>query len=149
MEEVAWPSVADNLKDALDALLASLRSKEATKRTAFTIPFMLTSDLVIGVNGYEISAPIDYFRRLLINCYCHRYNLIAEEKKRLPVKVDLNTSAGEEVITKTEYTDGVSMNSCLFNSARAKIDHPIAGHWTASRSQERYQKVLSSRCPRS
>jgi len=64
-----------------------MRSKEATKRIAFSIPFYLAEEkgLVIGIKGYA---------------------LIGEEKKRPAVKVDLDTRLGEQVITKTVYKDG-------------------------------------------
>lgn len=64
-----------------------MRSKEAVKRTAFSVPFHLAEEkgLVIGIKGYA---------------------LIGEEKKRPPVKVDLDTRLGEQVITKTVYKDG-------------------------------------------
>jgi len=64
-----------------------MKSKEAVKRIAFSIPFHLAQEpsLVIGIKGYA---------------------LINDEKKRLPVKVDLDTRLGEQVITKTIYKDG-------------------------------------------
>lgn len=34
--------------------------------------------------------------------------MIGEETRKLPVKVDLNTSAGEEIVRKTIYKDTVS-----------------------------------------
>lgn len=36
-----------------------------------------------------------------------RYQLVGEEKRKPPVKVDLNTAAGEEVVAKTVWKDSV------------------------------------------
>ncbi|BGP41099.1 ATP-dependent DNA helicase II subunit 1 [Rhodotorula kratochvilovae] len=83
-EPAAWPVVNRDLRAALDGMVASMRTKEAVKRVAFKIPFVLGKDLSIGITGY---------------------NMIGEETKRLPTKVDLSTAAGEEVITKTVYKD--------------------------------------------
>ncbi|KAM0754970.1 Ku DNA-binding complex, Ku70 subunit [Meredithblackwellia eburnea MCA 4105] len=82
-----FPTVEGNLMATLDGMVASMRTKEATKRSAFSIPFILGKDFVIGVNGYQ---------------------LVGEEKKKPPVKVDLNTAQGEEVISKTVYKDAES-----------------------------------------
>ncbi|TNY22223.1 SPOC like C-terminal domain-containing protein [Rhodotorula diobovata] len=83
-EPTEWPVVSKSLRTALDGMIASLRTKEAVKRVSFKIPFVLGKDLSIGIVGY---------------------NLIGEETKRLPTKVDLSTAAGVEVITKTVYKD--------------------------------------------
>ncbi|GAA6056456.1 hypothetical protein JCM3770_007477 [Rhodotorula araucariae] len=83
-EPAAWPVVNRDLRAALDGMVASMRTKEAVKRVAFKIPFVLGKDLSIGITGY---------------------NMIGEETKRLPTKVDLSTAAGEEVVTKTVYKD--------------------------------------------
>ncbi|GAA5847451.1 hypothetical protein JCM9279_000488 [Rhodotorula babjevae] len=83
-EPTAWPVVSKSLRIALDGMIASLRTKEAVKRVSFKIPFVLGKDLSIGIVGY---------------------NLIGEETKRLPTKVDLSTAEGVEVVTKTVYKD--------------------------------------------
>ncbi|GAA5988311.1 hypothetical protein JCM10908_002158 [Rhodotorula pacifica] len=83
-EAVNAPIVSHDLRAALDGMIASLRTKETAKRVAFKIPFVLGKDLSIGITGY---------------------NMIGEETRKLPVKVDLNTSAGEEIIRKTIYKD--------------------------------------------
>lgn len=81
------PRVYPSLSSTLHEMVMSMRSKEAIKRTAFSIPFYLAEEkgLVIGIKGFA---------------------LIGEEKKRAPVKVDLDTRLGEQVITKTVYKDG-------------------------------------------
>ncbi|GAA5867392.1 hypothetical protein JCM8547_003331 [Rhodosporidiobolus lusitaniae] len=84
-EAVTYPVVNRNLQESLTDMVEAMRTKEAGKRVAFKIPFVLGQGLVIGIAGY---------------------NLVGEESKRLPVKVDLNTAAGEEVISKTVYKDG-------------------------------------------
>ncbi|GAA5867373.1 hypothetical protein JCM3774_003567, partial [Rhodotorula dairenensis] len=83
-EAVNAPVVSHDLRAALDGMIASLRTKETAKRVAFKIPFVLGKDLSIGITGY---------------------NMIGEETRKLPVKVDLNTSTGEEIIRKTIYKD--------------------------------------------
>ncbi|GAA5993494.1 hypothetical protein JCM11641_000840 [Rhodosporidiobolus odoratus] len=82
---VGWPVVNRNLRASLAGMVSSMRLKEAAKRVAFKVPFVLVQGLVIGVAGY---------------------NTIGEEHKRPATKVDLNTAAGEEVISKTVYKDG-------------------------------------------
>ncbi|GJN91425.1 hypothetical protein Rhopal_004446-T1 [Rhodotorula paludigena] len=79
-----WPVVNEDLGMALESMVASMRTKEAMKRVAFKIPFVLGKDLSIGIVGY---------------------NMVGEEKRRLPTKVDLSTQGGDEVITKTVYKD--------------------------------------------
>ncbi len=81
------PRVYPSLSSTLHEMVLSMRSKEATKRIAFSIPFHLAEEkgLVIGVKGYA---------------------LIGEERKRAAVNVDLETKLGEQVITKTVYKDG-------------------------------------------
>lgn len=44
--------------------------------------------------------------------FCPSYNMIGEETRKLPVKVDLNTSAGDEIIRKTVYKDTVRTSHC-------------------------------------
>ncbi|GAA6005858.1 hypothetical protein JCM10207_007252 [Rhodosporidiobolus poonsookiae] len=84
---VNWPVVNTDLRASLDGMVAAMRTKEAAKRVAFKIPFVMGNGLSIGIAGRS------------------RYNLVGEETKKLPTKVDLNTAAGEEVITKTVYKD--------------------------------------------
>ncbi|KAL8286530.1 hypothetical protein RQP46_004547 [Phenoliferia psychrophenolica] len=79
-----WPTVQPDLTAALHIMVTSMRTKEATKRSAFSVPFVLGEGFVIEINGYQ---------------------LIGEEKKKPPVKVDLNTTTGEEVVSKTFYKD--------------------------------------------
>ncbi|GAA6040072.1 hypothetical protein JCM8097_004767 [Rhodosporidiobolus ruineniae] len=82
---VNYPIVNRELSKSLQGMIDAMRTKEAAKRVAFKIPFVLGQGLVIGVAGY---------------------NLVGEERKKLPTKVDLNTAAGEEVVSKTVYKDG-------------------------------------------
>ncbi|GAA5824381.1 hypothetical protein JCM11251_000398 [Rhodosporidiobolus azoricus] len=82
---VNYPVVNLDLRTSLRNMISAMRLKEASKRVAFKIPFVLGQGLVIGVAGY---------------------NTIGEESKKLPTKVDLNTAAGEEVVSKTVYKDG-------------------------------------------
>ncbi|GAA5947435.1 hypothetical protein JCM10213_008165 [Rhodosporidiobolus nylandii] len=84
---VSWPTVNRNLRGALASMITAMRHKEAAKRVAFKIPFVLGKDFVIGIAGF---------------------NVIGEESKKPPTKVDLNTEAGEEVISKTKYIDAES-----------------------------------------
>ncbi|GAA5919379.1 hypothetical protein JCM6882_004543 [Rhodosporidiobolus microsporus] len=81
---VNYPVVNRDLRTSLASMISAMRIKEAAKRVAFKIPFVLGQGLVIGIAGY---------------------NTIGEETKKLPTKVDLNTAAGEEVISKTVYKD--------------------------------------------
>lgn len=50
-EEDLSPVVHGDLNASLDNLIANLRTKEATKRTAFSIPFLLADKFTIWVNG--------------------------------------------------------------------------------------------------
>ncbi|KWU42341.1 Ku DNA-binding complex, Ku70 subunit [Rhodotorula sp. JG-1b] len=83
-EAMSAPIVSHDLRAALDGMVTSLRTKETAKRVAFKVPFVLGKELSIGITGY---------------------NMIGEETRKLPVKVDLNTSAGDEIIRKTVYKD--------------------------------------------
>ncbi|KAK4703670.1 ATP-dependent DNA helicase 2 subunit 1, partial [Phenoliferia sp. Uapishka_3] len=85
-----YPTVNEDLTVALNLMVSSLRTKDAVKRSSFMVPFVLGEGFVLGINGYM---------------------LIGEEKKKLPVKVDLNTEAGEEVVSKTIYKDAQSGES--------------------------------------
>ncbi|KAI5476030.1 ATP-dependent DNA helicase 2 subunit 1 [Pseudohyphozyma bogoriensis] len=81
------PQLEHSLAESLKNMVDNMRSKESAKRTAFSIPFTLGEGLVIGVQGYA---------------------LVGEEKKRPPVKVDLETKTGEVVVSKTVYKDSNS-----------------------------------------
>ncbi|BGP33089.1 ATP-dependent DNA helicase II subunit 1 [Rhodotorula toruloides] len=83
-EGVAEPVVNLDLRTALEGMITAMRTKESQKRVAFKIPFVLGKDLSIGIVGY---------------------NMIGEETKKLPTKVDLNTQGGQEVVSKTVYKD--------------------------------------------
>ncbi|BGP25558.1 ATP-dependent DNA helicase II subunit 1 [Rhodotorula toruloides] len=83
-EGVAEPVVNLDLRTALEGMITAMRTKESQKRVAFKIPFVLGKDLSIGIVGY---------------------NMIGEETKKLPTKVDLNTQGGQEVVSKTVYRD--------------------------------------------
>lgn len=95
---------------ALESMVASMRTKEAMKRVAFKIPFVLGKDLSIGIVGC-VELPLvsrDLLSLLTASAVCspqRRYNMVGEEKRRLPTKVDLSTQGGDEVITKTVYKD--------------------------------------------
>jgi hypothetical protein len=47
--------------------------------------------------------------RLLISTHGDSYNLIGEERKKLPTKIDLDTEQGTEVLSEVVYRDGVSL----------------------------------------
>ncbi|GAA5875181.1 hypothetical protein JCM1840_007274 [Sporobolomyces johnsonii] len=82
---IEWPQVHDDLQRTLANMIESMRLKDTAKRVAFRIPFVLAPELSIGISGY---------------------NMIGEETRKLPVKVDLNNATGDAVITKTFYKDG-------------------------------------------
>lgn len=101
--------VIRDLTGALDDMIADLRPKEAIKRSAFKLDFVLARDVVIGINGCA-----QRWRRVrgwLTDL--GSFNLVGEEKKRLPVKVDLQTREGVEVYGKTIYTTEVRVFSAL------------------------------------
>ncbi|GAA5974908.1 hypothetical protein JCM5350_004498 [Sporobolomyces pararoseus] len=79
-----WPEVHPSLEVALFGMIQSMRLKEAAKRVAFKIPFHLADGFVIGISGY---------------------NMIGEERKKLPTKVDTNTETAPEVIKEVVYKD--------------------------------------------
>ncbi|GAA5936364.1 uncharacterized protein JCM15063_001867 [Sporobolomyces koalae] len=80
-----WPDVHSSLEIALFGMIQNMRLKESAKRVAFKIPFHLAEDFTIGVSGY---------------------NMVGEEKKKLPTKVDLNTERGLQVVSEVVYKDG-------------------------------------------
>ncbi|GAA5914205.1 uncharacterized protein JCM6883_000775 [Sporobolomyces salmoneus] len=80
-----WPEVHSSLEVALFGMIQSMRLKESAKRVAFKIPFQLADGFVIGVSGY---------------------NMIGEERKKLPTKIDANTEQGTEVVSEVVYKDG-------------------------------------------
>ncbi|CEQ43197.1 SPOSA6832_05100, partial [Sporobolomyces salmonicolor] len=82
---IEWPQVHDDLHKTLGNMIESMRLKDTAKRVAFRIPFVLARELSIGISGY---------------------NMVGEETRKLPIKVDLNNAAGDEVISKTFYQDG-------------------------------------------
>ncbi|GAA5955966.1 hypothetical protein JCM21900_002633 [Sporobolomyces salmonicolor] len=82
---IEWPQVHDDLQKTLGNMIESMRLKDTAKRVAFRIPFVLAPELSIGISGY---------------------NMVGEETRKLPIKVDLNNAAGDEVISKTFYQDG-------------------------------------------
>lgn len=86
-EGAHWAQVYGDLGATLDAMVRNMRAKEAQKRVSFKVNFTLADGLTIGVAGY---------------------NLIGEERKKMPVRVDLETKTGEQVITKTIYKDGTT-----------------------------------------
>ena len=47
----AWPIVQPDLLESVDNMVLSMRIKEATKRSAFNIPFVLGEGFVLGING--------------------------------------------------------------------------------------------------
>ncbi|POY71002.1 ATP-dependent DNA helicase 2 subunit 1 [Rhodotorula taiwanensis] len=83
-EMVNAPIVSHDLRAALESMVAAMRTKETAKRVAFKIPFVLGKDLSIGITGY---------------------NMIGEEVRKPAVKVDLNTSGGDEIVSKVVYKD--------------------------------------------
>ncbi|KAK4054319.1 ATP-dependent DNA helicase II subunit 1 [Microbotryomycetes sp. JL221] len=82
-----WPTVVQSLTGVLNDLLGKLRTKEATKRVAFKLPFILADGFRIGINGYA---------------------LVGDEKKRPPVKVDLHSRTGQELLTEVVYKDSMT-----------------------------------------
>ncbi|GAA6015830.1 hypothetical protein JCM11491_007201 [Sporobolomyces phaffii] len=80
-----WPEVHSSLEVALYGMIQSMRLKEAAKRVAFKIPFHLADGFVIGISGY---------------------NMIGEERKKLPTKIDANDERGTEVLSEVVYKDG-------------------------------------------
>ncbi|ORY89587.1 SPOC like C-terminal domain-containing protein [Leucosporidium creatinivorum] len=83
-EDAPWPETPTSLNATLIAFVTALRAKEATKRSAFKIPFTLGDKLTIGVSGY---------------------NLVGEEKKRAASKVNLDSREGRDVVMTTVAKD--------------------------------------------
>lgn len=75
--------VAELLKELID----SASTRESNKRSQFSIPFSLSEDLRIGINGYV---------------------LVTEEKRKAYTWFDPYTRRGEEVKVVTEFSDMVS-----------------------------------------
>jgi hypothetical protein len=46
-----WPTVYNDLGATLAGIVDTIRTKEATKRMAFSVPLVLGEGFVIGVNG--------------------------------------------------------------------------------------------------
>ncbi|GAA5853409.1 hypothetical protein JCM5353_004719 [Sporobolomyces roseus] len=82
-----WPTVHSSLEIALFSMIQNMKLKESSKRVAFKIPFQLADGFVIGIAGY---------------------NMVGEERKKLPSKVDVNNERGAEVLSETIYKDGES-----------------------------------------
>lgn len=55
--ELPPTQVSSDLEAALMAMQEAMHSREAMKRSAFKIPFYLTKELVIGVQGRVLEAP--------------------------------------------------------------------------------------------
>lgn len=128
--------MSKSLRTALDGMIASLRTKEAVKRVSFKIPFVLGKDLSIGIVGCAPFALQDRAETVILTPVNARsYNLIGEETKRLPTKVDLSTAAGVEVITKTVYKDQVraplAARTCASSGSDRRGNRTRAQSWTA------------------
>ncbi|KAK4054102.1 ATP-dependent DNA helicase II subunit 1 [Microbotryomycetes sp. JL201] len=92
-----WPTVVKSLPGVLNDLLGKLRTKEATKRVAFKVPFILADGFRIGVCGYS---------------------LVGDEKKRPPIKVDLNSRTGQELVTELILKDSMTAQEIVRESVR-------------------------------
>jgi len=99
-------------------MIQNMKLKESSKRVAFKIPFQLADGFVIGIAGcVSLSINILFVMLTAEVMNEHRYNMVGEEKKKLPSKVDVNNERGAEVLSETVYIDGVSLSyvsSCQF-----------------------------------
>lgn len=72
--------------------------------------------------------------------------MIGEETRKPPIKVDLNTSGGEEIVSKTIYKDTVSsFLDCICSTLSLTMPPACAGNGSRARPETRHQEVLPDR----